>query len=326
MESDSGSESSGTPPFENKGRKRLCCVERWVKYKKKIKKDSGKAYTTYRGERRGCKQPAIALPCHCQHHFSSHVTMEDRQRIFKDFYQLGSHDTQNKYLYGLMERSVPRQRRRRRSTGKPRANTYRYFVRNVKGERIQVCKETFCQLHAIGKRRVEGISTKLVSGVLFSGDNRGLHGSRPHATRDEVKAQVREHIESFPARESHYSRQDNLKRRYLPESLSISRMYRLFLEQYEPEVNEEDGKKPCVKEWLYRKVFNEEYNIGFGYPRSDTCETCDMLKVASDNAKTEEEQSEIQVELASHHEKAAQGYGSLRSDSLKSKTDSCNHL
>ena len=148
MESDSGSESSGTPPFENKGRKRLRCVERWVK-NKKIKKDSGKAYTTYRGERRGCKQPAIALSCHCQHHCSSHMTMEDRQRIFKDFYQLGSHDTQNKYLYGLMERSVPRQRRRRRSTGKPRANTYRYFVRNVKGERIQVCKETFCQLHAL---------------------------------------------------------------------------------------------------------------------------------------------------------------------------------
>ena len=318
MESDSSSESSGTPPFENRGRKRLRCVERWVKNKKKNKKDSGKAYTTYRGERRGRKQPAVALSCRCQHHCSSHVTMEDRQRIFEDFYQLGSHDTQNKYLYGLIERSVPIQQRRRRSTGKPRANTYRYFVRNVKGERIQVCKDAFCQLHTIGKRRVEVISTKLVSGVLFSGDNRGLHGSRPNAIRDEVKTQVREHIESFPVRESHYSRQDNLKRRYLPENLSIARMYRLFLEKYEPEVNEEDGEKPHVKEWLYRKIFNEEYNFGFGYPRSDTCEKCDMLKVASDNAKTEEERSEIQAELASHHEKAAQGYGSLRSDSHKS--------
>ena len=370
MELDSSSESSGTPPFENRGRKRLRCVERWVKNKKKNKKDSGKAYTTYRGERRGHKQPAVALSCRCQHHCSSHVTMEDRQRIFEDFYQLGSHDTQNKYLYGLIERSVPIQQRRRRSTGKPRANTYRYFVRNVKGERIQVCKDAFCQLHTIGKRRVEVISTKLVSGVLFSGDNRGLHGSRPNAIRDEVKTQVREHIESFPVRESHYSRQDNLKRRYLPENLSIARMYRLFLEKYEPEVNEEDGEKPhvkewlyrkifneeynfgfgyprsdtcekCdmlkvasdnakteeerseiqaehVKEWLYRKIFNEEYNFGFGYPRSDTCEKCDMLKVASDNAKTEEERSEIQAEFASHHEKAAQGYGSLRSDSHKS--------
>lgn len=46
-----------------------------------------------------------------------------------------------------------------------------------------------------------------------------------------------------------------------------------------------------------------------------------MLKVASENAKTEEERSEIQAELASHHEKAAHGYASLRSDSHKSKTD-----
>lgn len=50
------------------------------------------------------------------------------------------------------------------------------------------------------------------------------------------------------------------------------------------------------------------------------CEKCDMLKVASDTAKTEE-WSEIQAELASHHEKAAQEYSSLRSDSQKSKSD-----
>jgi hypothetical protein len=261
MESDSGSSESSGPVFENRGRKRLRCVEQWVRSKRKNKKDSGKAYKTYRGERRGRKQPLVALSCRCQHHCSSNVTMEDRQRIFDDFYKLGNHDTQNKYLYGLIERSAPKQRRRRGSSGKPRTNTFCYFIRNVSGERVKVCKEAFCNLHAIGKRRVEIISAKLASGVLFSGDNRGLHSSRPHAIRDEVKAQVREHIESFPSRESHYSRQDNMKRRYLPESLSIARMYRLFLEKYEPEV-EEDGEKPRVKEWLYRKIFNENIKLG----------------------------------------------------------------
>ena len=98
-------------------------------------------------------------------------------------------------------------------------------------------------------------------------------------------------------------------------------MHRLFLEKYEPEVNQEDGTQPRVKEWLYRKIFNEEYNIGFGYPRSDTCEKCDVLKVASDSAKTEDERSEIIAELATHHEKAAEGYSSLRADSYQSKTD-----
>ena len=33
-------------------------------------------------------------------------------------------------------------------------------------------------------------------------------------------------------------------------------MYLLFLQKYEPEVNEEDGEKPRVKEWLYCKMNN----------------------------------------------------------------------
>ena len=126
--SEYSSETSEELPFENKGRKRIRRTEQWVKNKKKSKKDSGKAYTTYCGERRGRKQPAIALTCRCQHHCSSLVTVTDRQRIFNDFDKLGSHDTQNKYLFGLIERCTPKQSRHRRSTGKPRSNTYRYFI------------------------------------------------------------------------------------------------------------------------------------------------------------------------------------------------------
>ena len=90
-------------------------------------------------------------------------------------------------------------------------------------------------------------------------------------------------------------------------------MYRLYLEKYEPDIC--DGEKPQVKEWLYHKIFTEEFNIGFGYPRSDTCETCDLLKVVIDSAGHEEECTKLQTELATHHGKAAKGYESLRSDS-----------
>ena len=138
-----------------------------------------------------------------------------------------------------------------------------------------------------------------------------MHRNRPHTITDEVEAQVREHIESFPAQESHYSCQDNRRCKYLPKTLSIARMYRMFLEKYEPE---QEHKKPRVKEWLYRKIFNEEYNIGFGYLRSDTCEKCDMLKVGSDNATTEEERSEIQAELADHQEPLTQHFTMRKKD------------
>ena len=137
-------------------------------------------------------------------------------------------------------------------------------VRLSSGNRIKVCKQAFYQIHAIGKQRVEYLCEKLVSGVLFSGDERGKYKNRPNATSENLKAQIREHISFFPSRESHYSCHDNKKRKYLPETLSIVRMHRQHLEKHELELAE--GEKPQVKEWLYRTIFNEEFNYGFGYP------------------------------------------------------------
>lgn len=100
-------------------------------------------------------------------------------------------------------------------------------------------------------------------------------------------------------------------------------MYLMYLEKYESQASS-SGAKPQVKEWLYRKIFNEEYNLSFGYPRSDTCETCDLLHVAIQASKSENESMEVQAELAAHQEKASQGYSTLRSDTeaTKSSTDS----
>jgi len=180
------------------------------------------------------------------------------------------------------------------------------------GNCIRVCKQTFCQVHGIRKRRVENLCAAMTSGVLSCSDDRG---NRPHAVSENLKEQVRQHISSFPSRESYYSRQSNKDRKYLPEGLSIACMHRFYLEKHEPDL--QDGEKPKVKEWLYRKIFTEEFNIGFGYPRSDTCETCDLLKVAVDNTEDEQKRIQLQTELAAHHENAAKGYESLQSDSSK---------
>ena len=53
-----------------------------------------------------------------------------------------------------------------------------------------MCKDAFCQLHAIGKYRIEIVTAKLALGVFCSGYNCGLHDNRPHAIPDEIKAQV----------------------------------------------------------------------------------------------------------------------------------------
>ena len=309
---ESGSDSSFESRVERqKGRKRLRYIQLWKKRRQKARKDSGKAYKTYKGEQQDKKRMADILFCRCNLHCSSNVARSERERIFREFYQLGNHDSQNKYLYGLIERTMPK--RKVPSAKTSRVNSFVYRLRLSNGNHVQICKQTFCQVHGIGKRRVENLCTAMTSGVLSCSDGRGKHANRPHALSESLKEQVRQHISSFPSRESHYSRQSNKNRKYLPEGLSIARMYRLYLEKYEPDIC--DGEKPQVKEWLYRKIFTEEFNIGFGYPRSDTCETCDLLKVAIDSAEHEEECTKLQTELATHHENAAKGYESLRSDS-----------
>ena len=67
------------------------------------------------------------------------------------------------------------------------------------------------------------------------------HQSVGEDTRDKIRA----HILSYPTRHSHYSRKDNSHKVYLSPELSITRLHRAFLEQYDPEYLqlEEENRK-----------------------------------------------------------------------------------
>ena len=97
-----------------------------------------------------------------------------------------------------------------------------------------------------------------MTGVLVASDQQGKHKNRPHAVSEETKQKIREHINTFPHRKSHYSRSDNRKREYLNEGLSISRMHMLYLEKYEPLVKQTRAK-PEVKDWVTVKAGTQEH-------------------------------------------------------------------
>ena len=69
---------------------------------------------------------------------------------------------------------------------------------------------------------------------------------------------VKEHIASFPATFSHYSRAENPNQKYLSSQLSLLKMYLLYKEMCSSKSQEP------VTEWVYRKVFNEEFKLSFG--------------------------------------------------------------
>lgn len=165
--------SAGTSAESRRGRKHLRHEENWARKKRKLAKDKGKSYSTYVGKSKLAKEIAD-LTCSCPYNCSKNVEEAEHHRIFQEFYQLGDHDAQNKYLYGLIS-IVGVKRQAKQSRSQHRQHTIVYKVRLADGSHKQVCKKSFCDLHAIGKRHVEKLVEKVTQGILIASDMRGKH-------------------------------------------------------------------------------------------------------------------------------------------------------
>lgn len=65
-----------------------------------------------------------------------------------------------------------------------------------------------------------------------------------------------------------------------------------------------------VSEHLYHDIFVSEFNIHFGYPRSDTCDVCDSLKLQMEQA-SESEKAALQKKHKDYLALAKCGYDTL---------------
>lgn len=120
---------------------------------------------------------------------------------------------------------------------------------------------------------------------------------------------MKDHILSFPAYESHYTRAHHTPgRKYRNPSLDIRKMYNLYKEKCN-ELN-----KASVNEWTYRKVFNNDFNLHFYHPRKDTCQKCDFFKSKVNATTNEEEKCLITQDHDLHLEKAEKARNCLKSD------------
>lgn len=267
-------------------------------------------------------------------------------KIRRDFESL-KYEQQNIYLCGLLHRhetkktsghkrkSNPSVSSKGKRLGRPPAEeskfSFDYCLINEKGITVKVCQKAFCGVHAFGPKRLRILRDKIASagegGIIW--DKRGKHDNHQRVS-DEVRNLIREHIRSFPARSSHYSRSDNPDRVYLSPELSIARLYRDFLEKHDQDyvMKEAENReriinhqpveklpKPLATEHFYHDIFVTEFNIYFGYPRSDTCDTCDSLLTKIEDAQAKGEETEgLQQELEAHTTFAQKGYQTFHHD------------
>ena len=79
---------------------------------------------------------------------------------------------------------------------------------------------------------------------------------------------------------------------------------------------------PSVSEPIYRKIFCEHFNLGFGSPKSDTCKTCDSLNCQINDATDNHAKQQLIQELGKHHIVAENGFKALKRDTELGKANS----
>ena len=140
-----------------------------------------------------------------------------------------------------------------------------------------MAENAFLSLYGIKVKRVRRLRQQAILGESPK-DMRGKN-DKGNALPEETKRKMKEHIERFDVKESHYAQRSF---KYLDSRLNIKIMYNLFKELY-PGVR--------ISYQSYAKYFNENYNLSLGRPQIDCCGTCEELKTKlhnthlDDNAK-----------------------------------------
>lgn len=138
-------------------------------------------------------------------------------------------------------------------------------------------------------RTVDRKCSEQGSGGFPGRDKRGTHTNRPHKTPEQVTSSVIQHIQSFPAVESHYCRKDTNKV-YIDNQLNLQKMYR----QYQSAMIEKDAETLASLP-TYRDVFNHQFNIEFHEPLKDQCDQCYVFDhiLTPEQRKSQQEEHDL---------------------------------
>ena len=246
-------------------RKRQRNGEKWKIRANKKARQAGLEYILSTGLIMPRKLPVIDKDlCSCKKKCSEKISSDQRACIFNSYYNMDE-NSKNIYLYGSIS-SVP-MKSKLVNVQRSRSATFAYYV-TVNGDKTLICKEAFCALHSITQSKVRFICDKVRLGkVSPSSCKRSRHNNRPSRLQPEAIQQICEHITSFPADKSHYSRHSNANRKYLSATLTVPQMYTLYVNWCAEKAIEPASSRS------YRDIFTTRFNLGFGNPRSDTC-TC----------------------------------------------------
>lgn len=295
-------------PVANKtkrvGRKRVREPEKHISAVRKKLRNSGQEYINV-AKKVVLKKQFTNVNCNCRNKCHDKISEESRRNAFLNFWKMGNFSTQNAFLCGIIKQHQPKIHRPRSGVKGARASIYIYFI-NTAELSHQVCKQYFIDTYRISNGR---LMRALKRGRLSS-PGEDLRGKHPpgNKTPDEKIERVKIHIQSFPAYQSHYTREHNPNRKYLDTNLNIRTMYSLYKEKCD-----EENTSP-VSEAMYRKIFHRDFNLHFHVPLKDTCVKCDTFKAKLSVETDDQKKQELNIQHDLHLRKAQKARESLQAD------------
>lgn len=223
------------------------------------------------------------------------MTDVEREAVHSGFWCLNSSNERANYIISHTAKQT--KRRKVIAPQLQRGENIKYFLPRSDGAKLEVCKVFFL--------RTLCISDKMVSYNLA----RSVNGVKPSTVRpppsnkisEDAIQSVEDHIKSFSVVESHYCR-STTHRRYLQSDLNKTKMYNMYLESA--------YSHQAVRQHLYGRIFDEQFNLGFHKPSKDVCDFCDKYTKAkaagllTEDMTQEKEQHDIRkTEAREHKEK-----------------------
>lgn len=254
--------------------------------KAKKLRNEGKVYVDRKGKTHKNKR-IVEYNHQCRYKCNTNIPEDVRKEIFNEYWKTGNWELQSAFLNGAITLNPVS----RKSTNaiKNKSVSCVYSI----GE-FRVCQKFFKKTLCLSNKRIQNIVNKKkmsVSGVSPR-DNRGKKIPANKISEERVNI-IKEHINKYPKYTSHYTREKNPNRKFLPTGLTIKEMYKAYQEfcntvkHVEPE-----------KESFYRHIFNTKFNLSFHRPNTDTCDICDKLTKKIEFGTPEQKQeSKNQKEL-----------------------------
>ena len=157
---------------KQRGRKRVRNIKYWKKNIRKRRRQSGKEYVSSTGKTVEAKRFRL-VDCRCPLKCSEKITNERQQSLHKSFYASGDWSLQSAYINGHV-RVEEKRRTYTKSENSRRSTSKYYYLSNIDGIDIRVCKEFFKGVLTISDGRIARVTKKKVSGTPIA-DQRGKH-------------------------------------------------------------------------------------------------------------------------------------------------------